>query len=135
MNRVIAFYFIVLATYFALKTIFSGVAVIAADHVSQFFIAVNITGILVELARKIGVLAPSGSRLTACRSVIWLDMSALLMIEILTASSNLDLRVPLIVSQVLAIALLGLCVALIPDEKVDLEKNKASDYDQHGGMR
>ena len=135
MTRVIAFYFIVLATYFALKTIFSGVAVIAVDQVSQFFIAANIMGIVVELARKIGVLAPSGSRLTACRSVIWLDMSVLLIIEILAASSDLDLRVPLIVSQVLAVALLGLCVALIPDEKVDLEKNKASDYDQHGGMR
>jgi hypothetical protein len=135
MSRVIAFYFIVLATYFALKTIFSGVALIEAYHVSQFFIAANFLGIVVELARKTGFWGPSGSRLTVCRSVIWLDMVLLLIIEILVASSALDLRAPLIVSQVLVLATLGLCVALIPDEKGDLEKNKASDYNQHGGMR
>ncbi len=38
-------------------------------------------------ATKTGFLEPSGSRLTACRSVIWLDIVLLLIIEILAASS------------------------------------------------
>lgn len=135
MTRVVAFYFITIATYLALKIIFYGGALIAADHVSQFFISANVMGIVVEVAGKIGFLASSGSRLAACRSVIWLDMVLLLIVEILVASLALDLRVVIVVSQVIAFASLALCVALIPYEKGDSEESKASDYDQHGGMR
>ncbi|HAW21418.1 MAG TPA: hypothetical protein DCX14_14645 [Flavobacteriales bacterium] len=123
------------STYLATSWVVSESGVFAVSIFGAFFLSTCAMGMIVDFSFQRGVLVSPGTQITAIRSIVLLELFLLVLSEITAGSQIFDPTKFLYISQIIVLAAIIACITLIPPEKQNIDSEKASEYETHGGMR
>jgi hypothetical protein len=92
-------------------------------------------GMIIEIGRAFNYVIASGAQVAALRSIVWLDLLVIVLMEVVGASLSVQITKALVISQILVFFMLATCLALIPAEPSDEDSKEPSKYRVRGGLR
>ncbi len=90
---------------------------------------------IIEIGRAFNYVIASGAQVAALRSIVWLDLLVIVLMEVVGASLSVQITKALVISQILVFFMLATCLALIPAEPSDEDSKEPSKYRVRGGLR